>query len=155
MSLKTGHDNSLEEFTFSAPIMESHQRGAGSSMDGLRARIAESGDEPAAFMAAYYSWLQEKITVQLVAYWNPRTPTTCLHTENIDKNHLHLLEKTQSIIKGPLPRIRHWRQEDWLFHLWVGAPLGQWDRVLLEESLNILKHPMQKQLIREGEPRHA
>ncbi|MBF0370446.1 MAG: hypothetical protein HQL52_13415 [Magnetococcales bacterium] len=90
--------------------------------------------DPHRIIGALSKWLHGTISVELVAYWNPRRRKSYLicGDDTVDKSAI--LHTTWSVIDSPLPRIRHWRQRDWFFHLWMGAPLEQWDRILIIEK---------------------
>ncbi len=101
-------------------------------------------------MEAISRWLNKTLSVELIAYWNPR----------LDKSHLvcnpladdaQLLEKVvRQMINGAVPRIRHWRQQQWFFHLWMGSPLDSWDRLLIVETSGSLSSDELNSLIQEA-----
>jgi hypothetical protein len=139
MNLKTSHhsnhDHSLDEQIPSEHVLQ-HVMSHNLKMDlnHLHTLLKESKPELPAKIESLSTWLNTIISVKLVAYWNPRTTFSHLHCEEREENSEYLQQKSQAIINGPLPRIRHWRQENWLFHLWIGNPLDKWDRILIVES---------------------
>lgn len=99
----------------------------------LQDRLLTSKAELPPTMESLSSWLRDIIPVQLVAYWNPRRQLSycCEHGCH---HHPDLIPVAQEIIEGPLPRMRHWRHNRRLFHLWMGTPLEKWDRILIIEN---------------------
>ena len=158
MNLKSGLDCSTEDLEVSETLLDVRHGNFKMKLNELQNLLKESKQELEPTLESLTSWLANIIPVELVAYWNPRNHLTCLHHGNKTENNQELLAKSQAIIGGPLPRIRHWRQEKWLFHLWTGEPLDKWDRlmvvesgtgmtveesnVLLEEALNVLQEPL-------------
>jgi hypothetical protein len=138
MNLKTSQENGyehklVEEQMISSSVNHTH---APLNMDLklLQTFLQESKPELQPTVEAISSWLNNIIPIKLVAYWNPRSGLKNLYCKNNDEHTDDLLEKTNAIIDGPLPRMRHWRQQRWLFHLWIGKPLDKWDRILIVES---------------------
>lgn len=84
-------------------------------------------------MEIFSEWLGTIIPVEMVAYWNPQRKLNRLLCNAVDSDREALLRSANAIMTGPLPRIRHWRQRQWLFHLWLGPPLDRWDRLLIVE----------------------
>ena len=126
--------NSMKDLGISSPLMEMGQTVFMTNHNDLHTLIQESrnGIEPTLESLSF--WLSQTIPVKLVAYWNPRTRRSGLYCQNGEVTEPLLLEKSRAIMEGPLPRIRHWRQENWMFHLWMGLPLDKWDRILIVES---------------------
>ncbi|MEO5346290.1 MAG: hypothetical protein H7834_07930 [Magnetococcus sp. YQC-9] len=84
------------------------------------------------------AWLAPRIPVELLAYWNPRQRKSHLLAIAPGDGAERLATLVQGVIDGPLPRIRHWRRGEWFFHLWMGAPLDGWDRLLIVEKAGAL-----------------
>ncbi|MEO5378287.1 MAG: hypothetical protein H7832_10985 [Magnetococcus sp. DMHC-6] len=92
-------------------------------------------------------WLGTIIRLEMIAYWN-------LNQSHLEYNDQHpdlpiLLEVTHAIIDGPLPRIRHWRQKEWLLHLWIDTPLDKGERMLIIEKGYHLPLEQMNPLLRE------
>ncbi|MBF0357400.1 MAG: hypothetical protein HQL70_02260 [Magnetococcales bacterium] len=137
MNLKTSQDNGYEQKLAKGRVTSSSNNiHAPLNLDLklLHNFLQESKPELQPTVEAISSWLNQIIPIKLVAYWNPRSGLRSLYCKSKDESCNDLLEKTQAIIDGPLPRIRHWRQQSWLFHLWTGEPLDKWDRILIVES---------------------
>ncbi|MBF0178781.1 MAG: hypothetical protein HQM03_02010 [Magnetococcales bacterium] len=108
-----------------------------SRLAGSESRLNEAPLPPAweeELADAIFRSLSSTLPVAVVAYWNPRLRKSHLvssmpATEPGNPHHL-----VDGLIHGAVPRVRHWRQQEWFFHLWMGAPLETWDRLLVVES---------------------
>ncbi|MBF0193863.1 MAG: hypothetical protein HQL71_04860 [Magnetococcales bacterium] len=139
MDLKTNrdrrYDHSLDEKISSKQGAKSViSQNFAMDLNHLNKLLEESEPELQETLESLSNWLNTFISVKLVAYWNPRTTFSHLCCRDKEESSKYLREKSQAIIDGPLPRTRHWRQENWLFHLWIGNPLDKWDRILVVES---------------------
>ncbi len=85
-------------------------------------------------LSAFLEWLTTLTPVELVAFWNPHRQLNHLVSNSEGDQRTAIVQAANGIIHGPLPRIRHWRHGHWLFHLWLGAPLDRWDRLLIVEN---------------------
>ncbi|MBF0283846.1 MAG: hypothetical protein HQL51_05245 [Magnetococcales bacterium] len=82
-----------------------------------------------------FSRVAEMLDVALIACWNPRQETRRILAAHPGRTPGALLRDVDSLMDSPLPRLRHWRQRDHLFHLWLGAPLDRWERLIVVENL--------------------
>ncbi|MBF0273438.1 MAG: hypothetical protein HQL98_15420 [Magnetococcales bacterium] len=95
-------------------------------------------------------WLTQTLPVEMVAYWNPRQRKShllCLAPKNACQE---LEGMVRGLMEGSVPRIRHWRQQHWFFHLWMGTPLDAWDRLLIVERSGSLTAEEYNLLIQEA-----
>lgn len=107
-------------------VVETAESGALQSM-AVQGDLAEVMEDLAV-------WLTKRITVEVIAYWNPRLGKSHLLSLAPSEENGALPELIRGVIDGPLPRIRHWRRGAWSFHLWMGPPLDGWDRLLIVEK---------------------
>ncbi|MBF0447179.1 MAG: hypothetical protein HQL67_03160 [Magnetococcales bacterium] len=140
------------------PLLDTRQGAFQVSLDLLARQLESTEPGLESTLTTFSIWMEKLIPIKLVAYWNPRNRHYGIKHANGGLIEPELLDMSQEIIKGPLPRISHWRQQNWLFHLWAGEPLDRWDRFLvvesgtgmtvresnqlLEEALEILKEPL-------------
>ncbi|MBF0453477.1 MAG: hypothetical protein HQL72_01515 [Magnetococcales bacterium] len=135
MSLKSSDQSEgVEGSGSSAHLIPFKQSEIDMNLNDLRMRLQASKQELEPTISSLSSWLGDLIPLKLVAYWNPRNHVSYLRCENNEEESQDLLKRSHAIMEGPLPRIRHWRQENLLFHLWTGQPLDKWDRILVVES---------------------
>ncbi|MBF0381238.1 MAG: hypothetical protein HQL69_09480 [Magnetococcales bacterium] len=159
----SGYDKSLDKPISSGQVLQQViSNNLSLDLKHLHNLLNETQPDLQTTIESLSTWLNTVISVKLVAYWNPRTTLKHLCCEEREENSTTLKEKSRDIIDGPLPRIRHWRQENWLFHLWIGNPLDKWDRILvvesgegmsidesnklMEETMNILHKPLKNAL---------
>ncbi|MBF0427305.1 MAG: hypothetical protein HQL94_00145 [Magnetococcales bacterium] len=100
----------------------------------LSADIDLDIDDLESVIKAISLWLDDTMPVELIAYWNPRQHKSHLVYKPSQDDKIILDEIVKQIIHGAAPRIRHWRQQQWFFHLWIGSPLDTWDRLLIVEK---------------------
>ncbi|MBF0293714.1 MAG: hypothetical protein HQL96_00880 [Magnetococcales bacterium] len=112
--------------------LELASRFAGSESRHQEAPCAPPWEEELA--DAIFQSLSATLPIAVVAYWNPRLRKSHLvsRVPLSEPDNLHRL--VDGLIHGAVPRVRHWRQQEWFFHLWMGAPLETWDRLLVVES---------------------
>ncbi|MBF0613931.1 MAG: hypothetical protein HQL92_02095 [Magnetococcales bacterium] len=95
-------------------------------------------------------WLFQTMPVEAVAYWNPRLRKSHLHILTTSTERPTLEAAVHRLMQGTVPRIRHWRQQQWYFHLWMGTPLDGWDRLLIVEKSGQLSSDECNLLIQEA-----
>lgn len=133
-------------------------------MTALRSELNQANDLTPV-IETFSRWLERFIQVEMVAYWNPRLHKSYMVCPQRDGDKSELLQAALNIIDSPLPPMRHWRQQNWIFHLWSGLPLDKWDRLLIVEhgggltvdeanylmweSLQLLHQPLQRALRKE------
>ncbi|MBF0212249.1 MAG: hypothetical protein HQM00_01655 [Magnetococcales bacterium] len=103
-----------------------------------------------AVLVSLSHWLVQTLPVELLAYWNPRQRKSHLLYLGPISDRQDLEGMVQGLVKGAVPRIRHWRQRQWFFHLWMGAPLDSWDRLLIVEKSGSLTSEECNLLIQEA-----
>ncbi|MBF0127077.1 MAG: hypothetical protein HQM02_07685 [Magnetococcales bacterium] len=102
------------------------------------ARFATAGtlldtENTQSVLVALFHWLTTSLTVELVAYWNPRLRKSHLVCQTPPGERERLRRMVDGLMNGAVPRIRHWRQQQWNFHLWMGSPLESGERLLVVE----------------------
>lgn len=106
--------------------------------------------ELALVMEAIFHWLSKTLPVDLIVYWNPEQRKSHLMYNPLADDKAPLDAIVRRILGGGLPRVRHWRQQGWFFHLWMGAPLEPWDRLLIVEKQGSLSSEECNTLIQEA-----
>ncbi|MBF0627506.1 MAG: hypothetical protein HQL91_04720 [Magnetococcales bacterium] len=112
--------------------------------------LVSSHDDLAAVLEEIAEWLAQTLPVEMIAYWNPRLRKShllCLAPLN---EREELTGVVRELVHGAVPRIRHWRQRQWFFHLWMGTPLDGWDRLLIVERSGKLSSEECNLLIQEA-----
>ncbi|MBF0339803.1 MAG: hypothetical protein HQL95_02415 [Magnetococcales bacterium] len=95
-------------------------------------------------------WLGQTMPVEMLAYWNPRQRKSHLLCLAPAQDRQDLEGVVHGLVAGAVPRVRHWRQRQWFFHLWMGAPLDGWDRLLIVEKSGDLSSEECNLLIQEA-----
>lgn len=82
----------------------------------------------------YAERLTRYVPVKLVAFGNPHQNRSYLVCPGQPRYASLLFHNAWEVLQGAAPRQHHWRQGEWLYHLWLGQPLGRWERLLLIET---------------------